>query len=571
MDEKTDAVATGNPGSSADPRFAALPARPGKIVAVHLSYASRADQRGRRPQHPSYFFKPSSSVAASGSTIERPAGTELLAFEGEIALVIGSTARRVSLADAWSHVAGITAANDFGLYDLRANDKGSNVRSKGGDGYTPIGPALIDAALVHPDALRVRTWLNGALVQDDTAAGMIFPLTQLVADLSQHFTLEPGDVILTGTPAGSSVAQPGDVVEVEVDVPGGPSSGRLVTTVVQGTADFDPDLGSLPAADDLQRAEAWGSREAASSRLLSERGTRSLSERGTSETKRAEPTSNGGEARFDSQGRSTTGISAALRAKLEAVPVAGLSAQLRKRGLNNVHIDGVRPLRAADSPDRESKLVGTARTLRFVPNREDLFASHGGGYNAQKRVFDAVGDGEVVVIEARGDAGSGTLGDILAIRAHARGAAGIVTDGGVRDAAAVAAVGIPVYSSGAHPAVLGRKHVPWDADLTIACGGTTVQPGDVIVGDADGVVVIPPDIVEEVVDAALAQEDEDAWIAERVAEGHPVDGLFPMNAEWRARFEAAREASAAVSGERPATQTQRPQGTATLEDREAGR
>lgn len=499
MDEITDAAPPAPADSPADPRFAALPARPGKIVAVHLSYASRADQRGRRPQHPSYFFKPSSSVAASGDTIERPAGTELLAFEGEIALVIGSTARRVPLADAWSHVAGVTAANDFGLYDLRANDKGSNVRSKGGDGYTPIGPELIEAGLVHPDALRVRTWLNGDLVQDDTSAGMIFPLAQLVADLSQHFTLEPGDVILTGTPAGSSVAQPGDVVEVEVDVPGGPSSGRLVTTVVQGAVDFDADLGSLPQADDLQRSEAWGSREAAGLPA----GTPVLGDE--------------------------------LRAKLEAVPVAGLSAQLRKRGLNNVHIDGVRPLHP------ESKLVGTARTLRFVPNREDLFASHGGGYNAQKRVFDAVGDGEVVVIEARGEAGSGTLGDILAIRAHAQGAAGIVTDGGVRDAAAVAAVGIPVYSSGAHPAVLGRKHVPWDADLTIACGGTTVQPGDVIVGDADGVVVIPPAIVEEVVDAALAQEDEDAWIAERVAEGHPVDGLFPMNAEWRARFETAHE------------------------------
>ena len=227
-----------------------------------------------------------------------------------------------------------------------------------------------------------------------------------------------------------------------------------------------------------------------------------------------------------------------LRAKLEAVPVAGLSAQLRKRGLNNVHVDGVRPLHP------EAKLVGIARTLRFVPNREDLFASHGGGYNAQKRVFDAVGDGEVVVIEARGEAGSGTLGDILAIRAHARGAAGIVTDGGVRDAAAVAAVGIPVYSAGAHPAVLGRKHVPWDADVTIACGGTTVQPGDIIVGDADGVIVIPPGIAEEVVDAALAQEDEDAWIAHRVAEGHPVDGLFPMNAEWRAKYDAREEGRA---------------------------
>ncbi|MDQ7878647.1 fumarylacetoacetate hydrolase family protein [Microbacterium sp. QXD-8] len=552
MDEITDAAPSATAGPPTDPRFAALPARPGKIVAVHLSYASRADQRGRRPQHPSYFFKPSSSVAASGDTIERPAGTELLAFEGEIALVIGAAARRVTLADAWSHVAAVTAADDFGLYDLRANDKGSNVRSKGGDGYTPIGPALIDARLVHPDALRVRTWLNGDLVQDDTSAGMIFPLAQLVADLSQHFTLEPGDVILTGTPAGSSVAQPGDVVEVEVDVPGGPSSGRLVTTVVQGAADFDGDLGSLPQADDLQRTDAWGSREAAG---LPAEGSPATGDPASAAASAAESPASAGAPLLSDE----------LRAKLAAVPVAGLSAQLRKRGLDNVHIDGVRPLHP------ESKLVGTARTLRFVPNREDLFVSHGAGYNAQKRVFDAVGDGEVVVIEARGEAGSGTLGDILAIRAHAQGAAGIVTDGGVRDAAAVAAVGIPVYSSGAHPAVLGRKHVPWDADLTIACGGTTVQPGDVIVGDADGVVVIPPALVEEVVDAALAQEDEDAWIAERVAEGHPVDGLFPMNAAWRAQFEASREPGAAVDGERPATRAQWPQHTAAPEDGQAGR
>lgn len=227
-------------------------------------------------------------------------------------------------------------------------------------------------------------------------------------------------------------------------------------------------------------------------------------------------------------------LSPALRAKLERVPVAALSQQLRKRGLNEVTIDGVRPLH----PD--AKLVGTARTLRFVPHREDLFASHGGGYNAQKRAFDAVADGEVLVIEARGEKGSGTLGDILALRAHARGAAGIVTDGGVRDIDAVTAVGIPVYTAGAHPAVLGRRHVPWDTDLTIACGGTTVQPGDVIVGDADGVIVIPPALADEVAEAALAQEDEDAWIAEQVRAGHAVDGLFPMNAEWRARYDAWR-------------------------------
>lgn len=230
----------------------------------------------------------------------------------------------------------------------------------------------------------------------------------------------------------------------------------------------------------------------------------------------------------------TPPLSPELLKKLHAAPTAGLSAQLRKRGLNAVSIDGVRPMHP------EAKLVGTAKTLRFVPHREDLFEQHGGGYNAQKRAFDSVEEGEIIVIEARGELGSGTLGDILAIRAHARGAAGIITDGGIRDYDAVAAIGLPIYSAGAHPAVLGRKHIPWEADVTIGCGGTTVQPGDIIVGDADGVIVIPPPLVHEIVDATLAQEEEDAWIARAVADGHPIKGLFPMNAEWRARFEAER-------------------------------
>ncbi|MGO2751011.1 MAG: fumarylacetoacetate hydrolase family protein [Pseudoclavibacter sp.] len=480
-------------------------AQPGKIIAIHLSYASRADQRGRRPAHPSYFFKPSSSIAASGATVERPAGTELLAFEGEIALIVGAPARRVSTADAWQHIASVTAANDLGLYDLRANDKGSNVRSKGGDGYTPLGPELLDARSIDPAALRVRTWVNGELRQDDTTAGLLFPLAQIIADLSQHCTLETGDVILTGTPAGSSVIVPGDVVEVEVDAPtaaGSPSSGRLVTTVTQGEAPFDAALGSLPAVDDHQRAEAWGSRDAA----------------GLPE---------------DADEPAGQSLSPELRAKLAAVPTAGLSAQLRKRGINACVIDGV----AANRPGLS--LVGVAKTLRFVPGREDLFKSHGNGYNAQKQAFDAVGEGEVIVIEARGETGSGTLGDILALRAKARGAAGVVTDGGVRDYDAVVEIGLPVFSRGAHPAVLGRRHVPWDVDVTIACGGATVQPGDIIVGDGDGVIVIPPALAQEVADAAFTQEAEDAWIAEQVADGHPIDGLFPMNADWRAKYEKA--------------------------------
>ncbi|HEU4757008.1 MAG TPA: hypothetical protein VFS72_10125, partial [Agromyces sp.] len=162
---------------------------------------------------------------------------------------------------------------------------------------------------------------------------------------------------------------------------------------------------------------------------------------------------------------------------------------------------------------------------------------HGGGFNAQKRAFDTVEPGEVLVVEARGERGTGTVGDVLALRAQVRGAAGIVTDGGVRDFDAVAGFDIPVFSQGPHPSVLGRRHVPWETDVTIACGGAAVQPGDVIVGDGDGVIVIPPALVEEVVAEAVAQEQEDAWVAEQVAGGASVDGLFPMNADWRRRYE----------------------------------
>lgn len=467
--------------------------RPGKIIAVHLNYRSRAAQRGRIPAQPSYFFKPASSVAATGGELERPAGTELLAFEGEIALIIGRPTRRVTPEEGWAAVSGVTAANDFGLYDLRAADKGSNVRSKGGDGFTPLGPAVIPAVSVDPDALRVRTWLNGELVQEGMSDDLLFPFGRLVADLSQLMTLEPGDVVLTGTPAGSSVTQPGDVVEVEVDAPadpGVPTSGRLVTRITEGSVPFG-DFGSKPSVDDVQRAEAWGRRP----------------EKGFV-------------------------LTDTLRAQLASVATATLSSQLRKRGLNNVSIDGL------TSTHPESKVVGTARTLRFVPNREDLFASHGSGYNAQKRAFDAVGAGEVLVIEARGERGSGTVGDVLALRAQVNGAAGIVTDGGVRDLAVVAALDIPTYSAGPHPAVLGRKHVPWDIDVTIACGGAAVQPGDVIVGDADGLLVIPPSLVEEVVADAIEQEREEEFIAEMVGAGERVDGLFPMNAAWKERYAA---------------------------------
>ncbi|MFE4229701.1 fumarylacetoacetate hydrolase family protein [Arthrobacter sp. NPDC056886] len=471
-----------------------------KVIAVHINYPSRAAQRGRTPEQPSYFLKPSSSLAvgsaAAPSTVERPAGCELLGYEGEIALIIGKPARRVGIEDAWSHVEWVTASNDLGVYDLRYADKGSNLRSKGGDGFTPVGPGLIAADAVDPGKLRIRTWHNGELVQDDTTADLLFPFARLVADLSQLLTLEEGDIILTGTPAGASVAKPGDVVEVEVSAgePTALSTGRLVTRVAEGTTPF-ADFGARPKTDDVQREEAYGSREAAGL---------------------AAP---------------APVLSPELKAKLESVCTATLSSQLRKRGLNNVSIDGLTSTRP------EKRIVGLARTLRYVPNREDLFTSHGGGFNAQKKAIDSVNEGEILVMEARGEKGTGTIGDILALRAQVRGAAAIITDGGVRDFSAVAAMDMPTYYANPHPAVLGRRHIPWDTDITIACGGTTVQPGDIIVADADGILVIPPALAEELADDSIAQEREETFIAEMVQQGHSVDGLYPLNAAWRTRYQ----------------------------------
>ena len=469
-----------------------------KVIAVHINYPSRAAQRGRTPEQPSYFLKPSSSLAFSGSTLERPAGCELLGYEGEIALVIGKPARRVGLEDAWSHVEWVTASNDLGVYDLRYADKGSNLRSKGGDGFTPVGPGLIPADTVDPAKLRVRTWHNGELVQDDTTGDLLFPFARLVADLSQLLTLEEGDIILTGTPAGASVAKPGDVVEVEVSA-GSFSTGRLTTTVTEGTTPF-ADFGALPKTDDLQREEAYGSREAAGLAAQAPEAPAAV-------------------------------LSPELKAKLESVCTATLSSQLRKRGLNNVSIDGLTSTR----PDK--RIVGLARTLRYVPNREDLFKTHGGGFNAQKQAIDSVNEGEILVMEARGEKGTGTIGDILALRAQVRGAAAIITDGGVRDFSAVAAMDMPTYYSNPHPAVLGRRHIPWDTDITIACGGTTVQPGDIIVADSDGILVIPPALAEEVAEDSIVQEREETFIAEMVQQGHSVDGLYPLGAAWRTRYE----------------------------------
>jgi 5-oxopent-3-ene-1,2,5-tricarboxylate decarboxylase / 2-hydroxyhepta-2,4-diene-1,7-dioate isomerase len=477
---------------------------PSKIIAVHVSYRSRAMERGRLPLWPSYFLKPPSTLAADGDPVLRPPWCELLAFEGEVALVIGTRASRVSPADAWDHVRWVTAANDFGVYDLRSADGGSNVRSKGVDGFTPLGPGLLDARAVDPERISLRTWVNGVLAQDAVSGDdLLFSFADIVADISRLTTLEPGDVILTGTPTGSTVVRPGDLVEVEVSGPGTGeaqdggwlSTGRLRSPIGEADYDLSPP-GAMPNADDAQREAAYGA--------------------------------NGAPGPSDSP--------ADLLRAVGRVSTATLSSQLRKRGFNSVTLDRLH----ATQPGK--KMVGFARTLRFVPFREDLFARYGGtlpggGLNAQKRAVEQVRPGEILVIEARGDPTAGTVGDILALRAQVRGAAGIVTDGAIRDSQALHAMDLPVYYGATHPAVLGRRHVPWEVNVAIACAGVTVTPGDIIVGDADGVIVIPAHLAMEVAQDAAEQELQEEFAAAMVAKGESVDGLYPLGKRWQVAYE----------------------------------
>ncbi len=491
----------------------ALERVPGKIVAVHVSYRSRAVERGTMPAWPSYFLKPSSSLAESGEEVARPPGCELLAFEGEVALVVGRQARRVSRAHGWDHVAWITAANDFGVYDLRYADRGSNVRSKGIDGFTPLGPRLIDARAVDLATVRLRTWVNGDLAQDAwPARDMLFGFGDIVADLSRLVTLEPGDVILTGTPRGSTVVNPGDVVEVEVSA-GDQSSGRLRSPITEADYRLDfPGLPSaMPRADDAARSAAFGAA----------RSAKDSSAKDSSAKDSTAPATVAGS--FPSQ---------ATLAGLREVSTATLAALLRKRGLNGLTLDGLRSTRPG------ARMAGYARTVRYLPLREDLSAAYGGGMNAQKRAIEEIRPGEVLVIEARGDPTAGTVGDILGLRAQVRGAAGIVTDGAIRDSVALAGLAIPVYHAAVHPAVLGRRHVPWETGVTVACAGVTIQPGDIHVGDADGVVVLPPGIAAEVLVEAREQERQEEFIASRVALGDPLDGLHPLGDARRPDYEA---------------------------------
>ena len=227
-----------------------------------------------------------------------------------------------------------------------------------------------------------------------------------------------------------------------------------------------------------------------------------------------------------------------LRAQLATISTATLAHQLQRRGIRSSFFSGLAPLQ----PER--RMVGRARTLRYVALREDVQGKYGTGKNAQRRAVEGVEAGDVLVIEARGVPDAGTIGDIYVTRLLALGAAGVVTDGALRDTPAIAEIPIPVYRQSSHAATYGRHHMPYSVDDAITCAGVFVEPGDVVVGDAEGAVVIPAALVEEVTRDALAQEDVEAFAIERVAAGESTSGLFPLADARRAEYEAWRAARA---------------------------
>jgi len=210
------------------------PAEPTKIIAVHLTYRSRIEEyKARTPAEPSYFMKPPSTLNGHRGLIRRPAGARFLNYEGEVACVVGRRMKSVPIDETLGFVAGFCCANDVGLHDFRHADRGAMLRVKGQDGFLPLGPELVPASEWDPSSYTLRTYVNGKVVQEATADDVIWPVQYQLADLCRLITLEPGDVVLTGTPANSRPMEPGDVVEVEVS-----GLGRLTNTVVEWDVDL---------------------------------------------------------------------------------------------------------------------------------------------------------------------------------------------------------------------------------------------------------------------------------------------------------------------------------------------
>jgi regulator of RNase E activity RraA len=218
------------------------------------------------------------------------------------------------------------------------------------------------------------------------------------------------------------------------------------------------------------------------------------------------------------------------------VSCATLATQLTARGFVSCAMQGVHPVRSG------MRLVGRAVTLRYLPAREDVSdrLRFDNATNPQRIAIESLRAGDVLVIAARGRVDAGVLGSILATRAQLRGAAGIVTDGAFRDAAGVAALTMPTFAGGSNPNLSSVRHYPVDLNVDVDCGGVLVRPGDVIVGDDDGVVVVPEQLADEVLRDAVEQERLERYLVGRIRAGEPITDVYPPSEAVLAEYRAVR-------------------------------
>lgn len=211
---------------------------------------------------------------------------------------------------------------------------------------------------------------------------------------------------------------------------------------------------------------------------------------------------------------------------------ATLTSVLRQHGITWTFMHGVSPLRP------NMKMAGPAFTLRYIPMREDLDPGTVDNLKDVQRVgIEQISEGEVLVIDARGDTRAGTMGSILATRLHCRGAAGIVTDGAYRDSPVIAELGIAAYAAAMNAHTNKTIHHPSEIQVPIACGDVAVYPGDIIVGDEEGVVVVPAELADQVAQTAAEMEEKEVFITEKIQAGASIVGVYPPDEKTLAEYE----------------------------------
>ncbi len=250
--EGNDLVAADGRRVAASAATHLAPVTPTKILCCHLNHVSRVREfQIELPPAPTWFHKPISALNTHGGAVVRPANCHYLNYEGEVAIVIGRTARNIALADAPNYIAGYTIANDFGLHDFRDTDAGSMLRVKGADTMCPVGPGVVtDWDFRHKS---MRTLVNGVVRQDGSTDEMAWDMDYLVTDIARLITLVPGDLILTGTPAVSRPVTPGDVVTVEVE-----GLGALTNHIVASPDPVSDEVGAQPTATEEVLSTALG-------------------------------------------------------------------------------------------------------------------------------------------------------------------------------------------------------------------------------------------------------------------------------------------------------------------------